>query len=57
MSNNMFKKEDMKIYNPMDLNGKTLKILVSESEEVTVITGKDIDSGMIYILSTKFKTN
>lgn len=46
---NIFK--NIQSYNPQELDGKTLKIIVVESEEGILISGKDIETDKIYVIS------
>lgn len=54
MKNNLFEefkdilKPDEDIYNKID--GKTLKMYVIREGDITIVGGKDVKSGVIYIL-------
>jgi hypothetical protein len=55
LENSVFNKDDFKMYTPQDINGKTLKITVLESEGITLISGTDIETGITYMLKEEFK--
>lgn len=48
--NNVFKPEDFKTFNFRDLNEKTLLIKVCEHENILIVVGKDVETGVSYVL-------
>ncbi len=53
--NNAFNISEIKPFNIQELDGKTLKIIITEDENLILIAGKDIDTGVIYVISQKHK--
>jgi len=51
----IFKIEDFMIFNWTDINGRTLKIFVTDDENGVCVSGKDVNNGNIYILYSKVK--
>lgn len=50
----VFDLSKIKPLNPKDIDGKTLKVIVLESEGVELIGGQDIETKEIYLLSQRF---
>lgn len=50
-NNSLFNPEDIKILDYNDLNGKVLKMIVSENEGYRLIVGQDLETRKIYVLS------
>lgn len=51
--NNLFNLEDIKTFEPKELDNKTLRIKTIQNEGVTIVAGKDTETGIVYLLSTK----
>jgi hypothetical protein len=49
----LFNPEDIKTFNPKELDNKTLHIKTIQNEGVTIVAGKDMETGIVYVLSTK----
>lgn len=50
-------KDDIKTFEPKELNGRTLKIMITENEGITLIAGQDIETRKIYLISQQYKSN
>ncbi len=50
-----FEKDVIPAYDYADLDGKTLEIKVHEGDEAIVVSGKDVQSGKIYVILVKVK--
>ena len=42
---------DIKIFNPKELDGKILKVSVTESEGMILIAGQDVETEVFYVIS------
>lgn len=52
---NFFDKEHLKVFDWRELNGRTLRIHVVESEEGMIAYARDTNANRIYILHTEAK--
>ncbi|WP_416045892.1 hypothetical protein [Priestia megaterium] len=53
MSERIF--ENIKPFKFSDLNGKTLKIFTGSDSGVTTTVGKDVETGVIYVLAAEME--
>ena len=49
----MFNRDDFKTFNYQNLNGKTLKIIVTNNVDGLLLAGQDVETNEIYILDLK----
>lgn len=49
----MFNREDFKTFNYQDLNGKTLKMIVTNDVNGLLLAGKDVETNEIYMIDLK----
>lgn len=50
-NDSVFNFEDIKPIDYKELDGKILKVVVAENEDVRIIAGQDLDTKKIYVLS------